>query len=96
MNRPEIKPEDFTRVNSCKYGNPRYVIHFLKLVSNEERKRAENMGPEFLQWKYEMALKRSRKFGGRKYNNKQYGGGIVFRSVYNLREFADQLNNLFK
>ena len=29
-----ITTEDFTRVNSCANGNPRYVLHFLALDSN--------------------------------------------------------------
>lgn len=42
---------------------------------------------------YENALKTARKLGGRKFHNKQYGGGIVFQS-YNNRILADQLNKL--
>jgi hypothetical protein len=42
---------------------------------------------------YENALKTARKLGGRKFHNKQYGGGIVFQS-YNNHALANQLNQL--
>jgi hypothetical protein len=40
---------------------------------------------------YETALKMARKFGGRKFNNKQYGGGIVFQS-YSLDSEVRDIN----
>lgn len=42
-------------------------------------------GKSLVSYKYEKALKRAKKIGGRKFHNKQYGGGIVFQS-YNIRE----------
>jgi hypothetical protein len=42
---------------------------------------------------YENALKIAKKLGGRKFHNKQYGGGIVFQS-YNNRDLANRLNQL--
>jgi len=40
---------------------------------------------------YEKAVKIANKIGGKKFNNKQYGGGIVFQS-YNIDETARKLN----
>jgi len=71
--------EKFTRVNNDVNGNPRYVIHFLELLNTEE-----NISIPFNK-KYEYALKKAKKIGGRKFSNKQYGGGIVFQS-YNLQD----------
>ena len=31
--------------------------------------------------KYSIAITRTKKYGGKKYHNKQYGGGIVFTSL---------------
>jgi len=70
--------QNFTRVNNDVYGNPRYVIHFLQLLNEEE-----NISIPFNK-KYEYALKKAKKIGGKKFHNKQYGGGIVFQS-YNLQ-----------
>jgi hypothetical protein len=42
--------------------------------------------------KYAAALVRARKFGGRKYHNKQYGRSIIFQ-CYNTQEMANDLNN---
>lgn len=41
---------------------------------------------------YDKALKIARKVGGKKFSNKQYGGGIVFQS-YNVNETAKYLND---
>ena len=65
----------WTRVNNDVKGNPRYVVHFLNILNNDE------MGPG----SYEKAIKRANKIGGRKFHNKQYGGGLLFQS-YNLYE----------
>jgi len=62
------------RVNNDINGNPRYVVHFLNILNNEEN--------SFLPFnkKYEYSLKKAKIIGGKKYDNKQYGGGIVFQS----------------
>jgi len=39
---------------------------------------------------YETALKLARKIGGKKFHNKQYGGGIVFQS-YSIDELAKKI-----
>lgn len=39
---------------------------------------------------YERALYLGRKLGGRKFHNKQYGGGIVFQS-YNTEQLAERI-----
>lgn len=41
---------------------------------------------------YEKALKIAKNFGGRKFHNKQYGGGIVIQS-YNTTESKKIINN---
>jgi hypothetical protein len=42
---------------------------------------------------YELALKKAKKLGGRKFHNKQYGGGIVF-STYNLESLTQKIKEL--
>jgi hypothetical protein len=66
---------EVTRVNNDINGNPRRVVHFLSFVTEEDDRAQHD-----LHHLYEVALKRSRKIGGRKFHNKQYGGGIVFES----------------
>ena len=39
---------------------------------------------------YEDALKLAKKLGGRKFHNKQFGGGIVFQS-YNLQDLEKRI-----
>jgi hypothetical protein len=71
---------EVTRVNNDINGNPRRVVHFLSFVTDDDRKGASMYLDERLTHLYQIALKRSRKLGGRKFHNKQYGGGIVFQS----------------
>jgi hypothetical protein len=42
---------------------------------------------------YTEALTLAKKIGGRKFHNKQYGGGIVVQS-YNLQKEIELINNL--
>lgn len=42
---------------------------------------------------YATAVKLANKIGGRKYHNKQYGGGIVFQS-YNIKHTSDKINSI--
>lgn len=80
--------QSLTRINNDVYGNPRYVIHFLALLTDEE-KQSSDIGS-----KYEIAVKRANKLiGGRKFHNKQYGGGIVFSS-YNVEDELALINAL--
>lgn len=80
---------DFTRVNNDVNGNPRYVCHFLELLTREEKGFYNDGTKEYFEPKlslserYTVAIKRANKIGGRKFHNKQYGGGIVFQS-YNI------------
>ena len=39
---------------------------------------------------YERALYLGRKLGGRKFHNKQFGGGIAFQS-YNIEQLAERI-----
>lgn len=77
---------DFTRINNDTNGNPRYVCHFLTFQTKDEM-----LGIE--PFSYELALKRARKLGGRKFHNKQYGGGIVFQS-YNIADTEKEIKEL--
>lgn len=90
MNNRTITPDDFTRVKNDVNGNPRFVLHFLRLNTDAELDSVEWVDTST---KYTLALARSRSQGGRKFHNKQYGGGIVFQS-YNLRGLCDELNHL--
>lgn len=42
---------------------------------------------------YEIALKMAKKLGGKKFHNKQYGGGIVFQS-YNIYDLSSKIEQL--
>lgn len=84
---------DFTRVKKDVNGNPRYVCHFLNLINekDEDEIKADFAATlardpyKLTGLKYEHALYKAKKIDGRKFHNKQYGGGIVFKS-YNIAD----------
>lgn len=70
---------EFKKVRHDVNGNPRYVCHFfaLDVIGRNEGASVSD--------RYADACKLARKIGGRKFHNKQFGGGIVFQS-YSLAE----------
>lgn len=79
--------QKFTRISNDVNGNPRYVIHFLEVLNEEERTSIP------FNKKYEYAVKKANKIGGKKYDNKSYGGGIVFQS-YNIEKTYEDIQKL--
>jgi len=88
-----ITKDDFTRVNNDTNGNPRFVCHFLSFTTPDDLK--DYMGLDKISQKYDLALSRAKDLGGKKFHNKQFGGGIVFTS-YNLRELCEKINSLLE
>lgn len=78
----------FKRVDNDTNGNPRYVCHYLNFLTDKDRDLN-------LSDCYNVAVKRANKLGGRKFHNKQYGGGIVFQS-YNIADTAKRIVELVK
>lgn len=74
-----------TRIKHDTNGNPRRVIHFLAFISEEDRSEPR------LGSLYELALYKARKLGGKKFHNRQYGGGIVFQAYSD-----DEVHSLVK
>ena len=74
---------EFIRVNNDTNGNPRYVCHFLNFIKADEKS------------DYSEALYRAKKIGGRKFHNKQYGGGVVFQS-YNVEQTEKDILELMQ
>jgi len=69
-----VKEIEFTRINNDVNENPRFVCHFLNFINEQDRKTF--FGFEL---GYDLAIAKSRELGGRKFHNRQYGGGIVFQ-----------------
>ena len=92
-----ITKDYFTRVNNDLNGNPRYVIHFLDCINDKESEEVEKSAKPFksILDKYDFAINKMRKLGGKKYRGKDFGGGIVFQS-YNLQDLANEINEANK
>ena len=84
----KLTKDSFTRVNNDTSGNPRYAIHFLDILNNEEKNSSSTLDS-----KYNLALKKAKKINGKKYHNKLYGGGIVFQS-YNLDSLIQRIKDI--
>lgn len=82
-----ITEQDFTKIKNDINGNPRYVIHFLQC---EPQAWKDNY---HVCIRYKNVCKLMNKIGGRKFNNKSYGGGIVFQS-YSLIETIEHIKRL--
>ncbi len=79
---------DVTEVNSDYRGCPRYVVHFTNLLTDIERKRAD------VDANYALALRRAGAIGGRKFHNKQFGGGVVFAEHLDKNQIAEKIAKL--
>jgi hypothetical protein len=62
------------RINNDINGNPRFVVHFYELLRD-----GEGEGLPILE-RYELAVKKARKIGGKIYRGRDFGGCIVFQS----------------
>ena len=82
-----IKPSDFTKIKHDVNGNPRYVCHFLHLDVHGYQ---SNIG---LSERYAIAVALANTLGGKKFHNKQYGGGIVFQS-FSLPNLCNRINEI--
>lgn len=90
-NTPKQVP--YTRITNDVNGNPRYVVHFLDLLTQEEN------NSTFLTWmgiKYDLALLRAKHASGKKHNTKAYGGGVVFQSYRGVEHEVKSAFDLFE
>lgn len=88
MNNNTTTKIQWTKISNDINGNPRYVCHFLQVLPDYIKN-----GGDGISVKYEKALKIAKAIGGRKFHNKQYGGGIVFQS-YNIADTEQQIMSL--
>lgn len=88
---------NFTRIENDINGNPRYVCHYMNLLTAKELQKDWRTASDIfgINNQYVAAVKRANKIGGRKYHTKNYGGGIVFQS-YNIENLNDRINELLK
>lgn len=74
--------------SSIKMVKGLYVIHFLQLLTEAQDKGDIDNG-------YNMAIKNAKAFGGRKFHNKAFGGGVAFdyqADAENALEWVEKMN----
>lgn len=90
---------EWKRIDNDVNGNPRYVCHYSELLTEQDKidlpltvspvyKVTDNISA-----RYSIALKRANEIGGKRFHNKQYGGGIVFQS-HNIIQTENQIKEL--
>jgi hypothetical protein len=97
----QVTPSDFTRINNDVNGNPRYVCHFLRFMTDkDEEKIREDYAAslahnplKFTLFCYDEAVLKAKKIGGKRYTAKNYGGGIVFTN-HSVQAICDKINQL--
>lgn len=82
-----MKTHNGTRVKADTYGNPRYVWHYLDMLTDVERGIRHGLTG------CEIAVKRARKIGGKRYRGRDFGGGIVF-TTYSPEVVQDKIDRL--
>lgn len=86
----EINGIEFTSIRNNTNGNPRYVAHYLNFLTEEESEKRVTLASE-----YDCAVYRCKAFGGKRFHNKQYGGGIVF-CTYDLEGLVNRIQQKIK
>lgn len=74
-------------------GNPRYVIHFRELLTQNEFD--SFTGIDKINQAYNLAVKKAKKIGGKAYRGKDFGGGIVFQS-FNIESTIKDIKEVKK
>lgn len=83
------QPLEMFTVNNDSNGNARYVVHYLDLLTQAQLDMSVDLGVS----KYAMALGNAKRINGRKFHNKQFGGGIVF-SCCSRSEIAEMVSRV--
>lgn len=81
---------EFTRVNNDTCGNPRYVLHFLECEPETWKDYTLDLSTRYART---VKLMNQKGLWGRKFHNRQFGGGIVFQT-YNTDELAKRINEV--
>jgi len=79
----KIKPESYSM------GRP--VVHFLDILTDEERESVPN-DINRISRLYVKAQNKARDFGGKRFHNRSFGGGIVFPSIDRLNDLAQTMD----
>jgi hypothetical protein len=86
---------NWTRIKNDINGNPRVVCHYLSFIRQDEIVSPWVEPTEGVSAGYALALKRAKRLGGKKFHNKQYGGGIVFQCTY-LEELEAEISRILE
>jgi hypothetical protein len=90
--KEHIMQERFTRIKNDVNGNPRHIIHFLDVEPPE-------LADDYRQrWtilqRYDLAVNAAKRYGGKAYRGRAYGGGIVFSAYdFELAGIIERIRN---
>lgn len=78
---------NWRRIDTDTYGNPRFILHFMKLI-REDVLNAINCGTGRFNEKYAFAYKIAKKAGGSIYRGKRFSYHFVFQSWSDRETFS--------
>ena len=92
---------DFMNLGYDINGNRRYAVHFLAVTNETDAEKAKELQKTVKPFQfhvshlYDIAVNKANSIGGRKYNTKKMGGGLVFTgfSESELRKYITKLQN---
>ena len=97
---------EYIKINNDINGNPRYLFHFLDLITDSQKREIEEQYIKYKEenksinysWnidsEYNTALNNSRLIGGKKYKGKDFSGGIVISSYSLQNDLEYMFNNI--
>lgn len=88
MTAQTINNITFYRTTNDVNGNPRYLVHFLDFLKDDDR------NGDVLK-DFQIAKARAKKCGFREFRGKIFGGGFIISS-YNLYDVANRINETLK
>lgn len=73
------------------YINDKYIVHFLNGISEKEDNEYNKYGIDKISKLYMLACNKAYAFNGKKFHNKDFGGGISFKKLEDCKRFIDSI-----
>jgi hypothetical protein len=85
---------EFIRLKNDANGNPRVAVHFLEIPISKLELKAIKKDIYFIENRYQIALSKAKKIGGKVYKGKNLGGCFVFSKHINDKQLEEKILSL--
>ena len=76
------------KIEAWRDGRP--VVHFLQLITQEDEADCTVPYPERVTALYRVAVNKAAPFGGERFHNRGFGGGVIFPSETDIIEYEQK------